>query len=120
MATEHERRIDDDTRRTYLAEERTLLAWWRSGLAALAVAIAVGRLVPALLHVSALPFVTLGIGYGLVGIALVVMGARRDHAVRVALAEGRFDPLGGRVVVVITVAIVVLGFSTLVLLALES
>jgi uncharacterized membrane protein YidH (DUF202 family) len=46
MATEHERRIDDDTRRTYLAEERTLLAWWRSGLAALAVASAVGRLVP--------------------------------------------------------------------------
>ena len=30
-------------------EERTLLAWWRSGLAALAVALGVGRLLPALL-----------------------------------------------------------------------
>jgi hypothetical protein len=56
----------------------------------------------------------------LVGVALVVMGGRRDHAVRVALAEGRFDPLGGRAVVVITVALVLLGFATLVLLALES
>jgi hypothetical protein len=27
----------DASRRTYLAEERTLLAWWRSGLAAFAV-----------------------------------------------------------------------------------
>jgi uncharacterized membrane protein YidH (DUF202 family) len=32
----------DASRRTYLAEERTLLAWWRSGLAAFAVAVGVG------------------------------------------------------------------------------
>ena len=37
----------DASRRTYLAEERTLLAWWRSGLAAFAVAVGVGRLLPA-------------------------------------------------------------------------
>jgi uncharacterized membrane protein YidH (DUF202 family) len=110
------RRIGDDTKRTYLAQERTLLAWWRSGLAALAVAIAVGRLVPALLHVSAMPFVMLGIGYGLVGLALVVLGARRDRAVRSAIAEGRFEPLDSRAVLVVTVAIVVLGLATLVLL----
>ena len=115
-----ERGIGDDAKRTYLAEERTLLAWWRSGLAALAVAIAVGRLVPALLHVAALPFVMLGIGYGLVGLALVVMGARRDRAVRSALAEGRFEPLDSRAVVAVTGAFVVLGFATLVLLALVS
>jgi putative membrane protein len=117
---EPERRIGDDAKRTYLAEERTLLAWWRSGLAALAVAIAVGRLVPALLHVSPLPFVLLGIGYGLVGLALVVMGARRDRAVRSALSEGGFEPLDGRAVLVVTVALVVLGAATLVLLALET
>ena len=35
-----------DARRTSLANERTQLAWWRTGLTALAVALAVGRLVP--------------------------------------------------------------------------
>ena len=34
----------DASRQTYLAEERTLLAWWRSGLAAFAVAVGVGAL----------------------------------------------------------------------------
>jgi uncharacterized membrane protein YidH (DUF202 family) len=32
--------------RTRLASERTQLAWWRTGLGALAVAIAVGSIVP--------------------------------------------------------------------------
>jgi uncharacterized membrane protein YidH (DUF202 family) len=36
----------DPTRRTWLAAERTWLAWWRSGIAAAAAAIGVGRLVP--------------------------------------------------------------------------
>ena len=38
----------DATRRTYLASERTELAWWRTGLTALAVALGVGRVVPGL------------------------------------------------------------------------
>jgi uncharacterized membrane protein YidH (DUF202 family) len=38
----------DATRRTHLASERTELAWWRTGLAALAVAVGVGRVVPGL------------------------------------------------------------------------
>jgi len=38
----------DATRRTRLANERTYLAWWRTGLTALAVSFAVGKLVPEL------------------------------------------------------------------------
>jgi putative membrane protein len=106
----------DATRRTYLAQERTLLAWWRSGLAAFAVAIGVGRLVPALLGVASAPFVTLGVGFGLVGLAFVYLGARRDRAVTRQLAAGRFEPLDGRLVWGITGALLVLGAATVVLL----
>jgi uncharacterized membrane protein YidH (DUF202 family) len=110
----------DATRRTYLAQERTLLAWWRAGLAAFAVAIGVGRLVPALLDVSASPFVTLGVGFGVLGLAFVFTGARRDAEVKRQLASGRFQPLQGRVVWGFTVTLLVLGVATLVLLVLES
>ena len=36
----------DEYRRTRLANERTFLAWWRTGLASYAVAIALGRFLP--------------------------------------------------------------------------
>jgi uncharacterized membrane protein YidH (DUF202 family) len=40
--------VDVDTRQTRLAAERTQLAWWRTGLAAIAVGIGIGRILPAL------------------------------------------------------------------------
>jgi inner membrane protein YidH len=40
--------LADVTRRTRLAAERTWLAWWRTGIAASAAALAVGGLVPQL------------------------------------------------------------------------
>jgi putative membrane protein len=110
----------EDARRTHLANERTLLAWWRTGLAAFAVAIAVGRLAPALLNVSAAPFVALGIGYALLGLALVVLGAHRDRAVHRQIASGRLEPVHIRVVWGITIVLVILGLATLVLLFFES
>ncbi|HEV8450476.1 MAG TPA: DUF202 domain-containing protein, partial [Gaiellales bacterium] len=45
------RRFDDAqdaTRRTRLANERTYLAWWRTGLTSLAVSLAAGKVVPQL------------------------------------------------------------------------
>lgn len=110
---------DDATRRTYLAQERTLLAWWRSGLAALAVAIGIGRLTPAVLNVSASPFVTLGVGFGILGLAFVFLGARRDRAVVRHLETGDFAPLDSRVVWGMTAAILILGAVTIVLLVLD-
>ncbi len=44
----HAAELADATRRTRLANERTELAWWRTGLTALAVALAIGRVVPEL------------------------------------------------------------------------
>ncbi len=99
-----------------LAQGRTLPAWWRSGLAALAVAIGIGRIVPALLGVSAIPFVTVGVGFGLLGLSFVLLGASRDRAVTRHLATGRFEALDGRVVWAMTAAILVLGATTVGLL----
>ena len=111
--------VEDATRRTYLAQERTLLAWWRSGMAALAVAVGVGRLVPSLLDVSAPPFVALGICFGLLGIAFFVVGSNRNRQVIRHLSEGGFTPLNDRVVWWLTAALVVLSVATMVLLVTE-
>ncbi|HSL64140.1 MAG TPA: DUF202 domain-containing protein [Gaiellaceae bacterium] len=61
----------DPTRRTRLANERTFLAWWRSGLTAFAVAIGAGKLVPAVADdVEPWPYELLGSGFGALGAAL--------------------------------------------------
>ena len=73
-----ELRTDLAGQRTSLAGERTLLAWWRTGLAALAVALAVGRLLPALApHATRWPYVLLGSGFALYGIAMFLLGTHR-------------------------------------------
>jgi uncharacterized membrane protein YidH (DUF202 family) len=116
MATPDDREFGDPTRRTYLAEERTLLAWWRSGLAAMAVALAVGRLLPALLDErDTTGFVALGAGFALLGIALVLLGALRNRAVERSLASGTFHALPGAVTWAITGALLVLALGTLVM-----
>jgi uncharacterized membrane protein YidH (DUF202 family) len=62
----------DATRRTRLASERTELAWWRTGLTALAVALAVGRVIPSLDPNSAQwPYDIAGICFALYGLVAV-------------------------------------------------
>jgi putative membrane protein len=64
--------------RTSLAGERTLLAWWRTGLASLAVALGVGRLLPVLApKATRWPYVVLGAGFAVYGIAMFLLGTRR-------------------------------------------
>jgi putative membrane protein len=84
----------DATRRTRLASERTELAWWRTGLTALAVALAVGRVVPELSDSSTRwPYVGVGVCFGLYGLGIFTYGSYRRRAVERALDEGRFpDP----------------------------
>jgi putative membrane protein len=88
------RRFDEDgdaTRRTWLASERTVLAWLRTGLTATAVALAVGKVVPDLRDGgSSWPFVALGAGYGLLGVIIVIYGLRRGREVDRAIREGRW------------------------------
>jgi uncharacterized membrane protein YidH (DUF202 family) len=111
--------LEDATRRTHLALERTLLAWWRSGMAAVAVALAVGRLVPALLGTARLPFAILGAGFGILAVALFVLGGWRDRVVRGALAERRYEPLPDAAVWVITGTFALLAAATIVLIVTE-
>jgi inner membrane protein YidH len=81
----------DATRRTYLAGERTQLAWWRTGLAALAVAIGVGRVVPELSSSGARwPYALAGVGFSLWGICAIAYGTANREAMMRALREGRF------------------------------
>ncbi len=75
-------------RRTLLAAERTYLAWFRTGLAALGVSLAVGRLIPALIQTSTRDFTVLGVGYGLLGVFLIAFAALRMRNVHRALASG--------------------------------
>ena len=63
-------RSRDATRRTRLANERTYLAWWRTGLTALAVSLAAGRIVPTLAHKTAWPYELAGAGFAVLGVAL--------------------------------------------------
>lgn len=81
----------DATRRTHLASERTQLAWWRTGLTALAVALGVGRIVPALDDsLVQWPYVTLGVAFALYGVALIWFGTVRGEHVERAVEEGGF------------------------------
>lgn len=83
---------DDATRRTQLASERTQLAWWRTGFAAIAVALAVGRVVPALDDANVRwPYTLLGLAFALYGVALIWYGNRRGVAVGRAVAGGELE-----------------------------
>jgi putative membrane protein len=108
--------IEDATRRTRLANERTYLAWWRTGLTSLAVCVGVGRLVPSVAGGAHWPYEALGVGYGVLGIAFVAAGYLRTHEVEHALDRGTFAPLRDRLTTALTAAGVVLGVATVVVL----
>jgi putative membrane protein len=67
--------------RTELAVERTMLAWWRTALTALAVALGVGRLLPELSGDSRTwPYAALGLGFAVYAIGLFGFGTARLSA----------------------------------------
>jgi putative membrane protein len=105
----------DAVRRTRLANERTYLAWLRSALTALAVAIGAGKIVPDIGHVARWPFELLGAGFAVLALALVAVGARRFLKVEEALRLGRFSPLAGAEAILIAAVACVLAIATLAL-----
>ena len=111
---------EDATRRTRLANERTYLAWWRTGLTSLAVSVGLGRVVPGVSHVTKWPYELVGGGYGLLGIAFMSAGHLRIRKVEQALRRGEYLRVDDRLMVSLLLAGLVLGVATVALVAFGS
>ena len=107
----------DVSRRTWLAAERTWLAWWRTGLATGALAIAVGRLIPGLTGGARWPFRLLGLGYGVLAVVVLVVGAVRQARMAETLRRGGHDELSSPLVMWLSAAAVALSTATLAVIA---
>ena len=110
----------DAARRTRLANERTYLAWWRTGLTSLAVCVGLGRVVPSVSHVTNWPYQAVGAGYGALGISCILLGHLRVRAVERAVDRGEFARLDPRITAVLLVGGVGLGAATIALVAFGS
>jgi len=106
----------DASRRTRLANERTYLAWVRTSLTALAVAVGAGKIVPGLARVTRWPFEVLGAGFAVFAIALIAYGARRFLRVERALEAGLYAPFPAAEAAALAVVAAVLGVATLALI----
>jgi putative membrane protein len=79
---------EDATRRTRLANERTFLAWWRTSMATLGLAIASGKLLPEVSDPPHWPYVTLGLVFAVLGAVLSGLGWWRYTVLDRALRGG--------------------------------
>jgi inner membrane protein YidH len=106
----------DALRRTRLASERTYLAWWRTGLTAIAVGIGTGGIAPKLAGEAHWAYILIGAGFALLGVFLLGYGLRRQTTVDRALGTDDFAPPDTRMLTVMTAAAAFLGAATVVLL----
>jgi putative membrane protein len=106
----------DATRRTRLANERTYLAWWRTGLTAFAVSIGSGRLVPAVAGGPQDLYSVVGVLFALIGILVIVYGRKRGRDVDTAISEGRYHRADERMLAVIAGLAAVGGLLLIVLI----
>lgn len=116
----HAAEAADATRRTRLANERTYLAWWRTGLASLAVSVGTGQVVPALTDGVVWPYTVAGAGFALLGVALIAFAAVRHRQVERALDRGEPVRPDDGMILAITLAGVVLGLFVLAIVLAES
>lgn len=105
----------DAARRTRLANERTYLAWWRTGLTSIAVCIGLGRIVPGVAHVTKWPYELVGAGYGVLGVGFMVLAYVRVRAVEKAVDRGEFARMDSRWTIALLVAGAALGIGAIVL-----
>jgi putative membrane protein len=109
----------DATRRTRLANERTYLAWWRTGLTTFAVSLAAGKLVPELSSGAAWPFEAIGVAFGGVGLLFIAYAYLRQKRVEEALARGEYAPFETRVALVFAALGLVLGIGTIIVILVQ-
>jgi putative membrane protein len=105
----------DATRRTHLANERTFLAWWRTGLTTLAVSFAAGRLVPDLTGGLRWPYEIIGVAFAIVGVTFMTYGYVRHRSVEAALLRGGPATLPNRAAILFACLGGLLGFATILL-----
>jgi putative membrane protein len=110
----------DASRRTHLANERTYLAWWRTGLTCLVVSLGAGKLVPSISHQARWPYVVLGVGFALLGLAFIGYGLRRQQEIRKAVVRAEFVHPEERVLAALTGLGIVLSILLLVLVVIET
>jgi len=120
VAPAHENDAQDALRRTRLANERTYLAWWRTGLTTIAVSLAAGKLVPELSTGTAWPFEVIGIAFGLVGVFMIAYAYDRQRRVEDALGRGEYAPFGERAGLFFTAVGMLLGLGTIVIILVQS
>lgn len=102
--------------RNHLANERTYAAWLRTGLSLAAVGIAVAHFLPEERRTPLLSM-TVGTGFVLAGLALILLGAWRYERTHRELSQAsgeRTRIVAPRVVYVVTVLVAVLLLSVLV------
>lgn len=105
------------SRRTVLAAERTWLAWWRTGMAVAAVAIAVGGVAPRLVESDRAVFTVLGVGYALLSLTVFVAAFRRHRQINRAIADDSDIGSDASLILMLTVFGGLLAIATLLALA---
>jgi inner membrane protein YidH len=103
----------DATRRTRLANERTYLAWWRTGLTTIAVSLAAGKLVPELSSGASWPYEVIGVAFAAVGMLLIGYAYLRQKRVEEALVRGEYAPFETRVALAFAALGILLGAATI-------
>jgi putative membrane protein len=111
---------DDALRRTRLANERTYLAWWRTGLTTFAVSLAAGKLVPELSSGAAWPFEVVGVAFGIVGVLMIGFAYVRQKRVEEALERGEYAPFEARAGLFFATIGVLLGLGTILVIIVQS
>lgn len=94
-----------------------MLAWWRTGMTAIAVALAVGRILPELApDAHRWPFALLGVAFAVYGIALFAFGSRSRPSARSEF--GSQGTTNDRLIAALAIGGLLLGVCTLVVVLL--
>jgi putative membrane protein len=110
----------DATRRTFLANERTSMAWWRTGLTSVAVGLGIGKIIPDLGSTETRwPYYAIGTAYVLIGVVLMAYGTLRHRSVDEAVLRGEFAHPAPHFLWTITGLGALLGIATAVLIVIH-
>lgn len=113
--------IGDGLRRAQLAAERTYLAWWRTALATVAVAVAIGRILPEVVGADpAWPYVVVGVGWGALAIAIAAYAPVRQVVLRRAIDDGAYAHPHSAALLLMGIAGVVLTAASVLLIVINS